>query len=97
MDRVFEKKQKEAIEQLDALLTDPLSSQEALELIFPGEKTKVLKEMLLCGYQPDTEPFLSMMLQTLHASKLLELRLKSRIFIPNGRRMMGCLDETRTL
>nr|XP_023929325.1 probable RNA-dependent RNA polymerase 1 [Quercus suber]POE89556.1 rna-dependent rna polymerase 1 [Quercus suber] len=97
MDQVFEKKQKEAIDQLDALLTDPLSSREALELIFPGERTKVLKEMLLCGYQPDTEPFLSMMLQTLRASKLLELRLKSRIFIPNGRCMMGCLDETRTL
>ena len=97
MDQVFEKKQKEAIEQLDALLTDPLSSQEALELIFPGERTKVLKEMILCGYQPDTEPFLSAMLQTLRASKLLELRLKSRIFIPNGRCMMGCLDETRTL
>ena len=96
-DRVFEKKQKEAVKQLDALLTDPLSSQEALELIFPGEKTKVLKEMLFCGYQPDTEPFLSMMLQTLRASKLLELRLKTRIFIPNGRCMMGCLDETRTL
>ncbi|KAF3945295.1 hypothetical protein ACB098_03G083200 [Castanea mollissima] len=97
MDRVFEKKQKEEIEQLDALLTDPLSSQEALELIFPGERTKVLKEMLLCGYQPHTEPFLSMMLQTFRASKLLELQLKSRIFIPNGRCMMGCLDETRTL
>ncbi|XP_030958897.1 probable RNA-dependent RNA polymerase 1 [Quercus lobata] len=96
-DRVFEKKQKEAIDQLDAMLTDPLSSQEALELIFPGERTKVLKEMLLCGYQPDTEPFLSMMLETLRASKLIELRLKSRIFIPNGRCMMGCLDETGTL
>ncbi|KAL4637955.1 hypothetical protein ACB092_03G115900 [Castanea dentata] len=96
-DRVFEKKQKEAIDQLDALLTDLLSSQEALESIFPGETKKVLKEMLLCGYQPDAEPFLSMMLQTLRASKLLELGLKSRIFIPNGRCMMGCLDETRTL
>ncbi|KAL4637957.1 hypothetical protein ACB092_03G116100 [Castanea dentata] len=85
-DRVFEKKQKEAIDQLEALLTDPLSSQEALESIFPGETKKL-----------DAEPFLSMMLQTLRASKLLELRLKSRIFIPNGRCMMGCLDETRTL
>ncbi|TVU15512.1 hypothetical protein EJB05_39036, partial [Eragrostis curvula] len=30
-------------------------------------------------------------------SKLLELKTKSRIFIPSGRAMMGCLDETRTL
>ena len=38
-----------------------------------------------------------MMLQTFRASKLLELRTKTRIFIPDGRAMMGCLDETRTL
>ncbi|GMN27028.1 hypothetical protein TIFTF001_044068 [Ficus carica] len=38
-----------------------------------------------------------MMLQTLHASKLLELRTKTRIHIPNGRVMMGCLDETGIL
>ncbi|GMY18195.1 probable RNA-dependent RNA polymerase 1 [Fagus crenata] len=75
----------------------PLIAQEALEWMFPGESTKVLKEMLLCGYEPDVEPFLSMMLQTIRASKLMELRFKSRIFIPNGRCMMGCLDETRTL
>ena len=53
--------------------------------------------MLLCCYQPDVEPFLSLLLQTLRASKLLELWLKSRIFIPNGRFMIGCLDETKTL
>ncbi|GMY18202.1 probable RNA-dependent RNA polymerase 1 [Fagus crenata] len=96
-DQVFQKKQEEIVDQLNAMLTDSLSSQEALELMFPGGMTKVLKEMLLCGYKPDTEPFLSMMLRTFRASKLMDLRLKSRIFIPNGRCMMGCLDETRTL
>ncbi|KAK4548396.1 hypothetical protein RGQ29_032800 [Quercus rubra] len=96
-DYVFEKKQKEAVEQLDAILTDPLRAQEALDLMSPGENTNVLKEILMCGYRPDSEPFLSMMLQTFRASKLLELRTKTRIFIPDGRAMMGCLDETRTL
>ena len=96
-DQVFQKKQEEIVDQLNAMLTDSLSSQEALELMFPGGMTKVLKEMLLCGYKPDTEPFLSMMLRTFRASKLMDLQLKSRIFIPNGRCMMGCLDETRTL
>jgi RNA-dependent RNA polymerase len=38
-----------------------------------------------------------MMLQTFRASKLLELRQKTRIFIPKGRAMMGVLDETKTL
>ncbi|XWS64066.1 hypothetical protein CRYUN_Cryun06bG0155200 [Craigia yunnanensis] len=96
-DNAFEKKQREAVAQLNAILTDPLKAQEALELMSPGENTNILKEMLLCGYKPDAEPFLSMMLQTFRASKLLELRTKTRIFVQKGRSMMGCLDETRTL
>ncbi|KAJ9135705.1 hypothetical protein P3X46_032857 [Hevea brasiliensis] len=54
-------------------------------------------EMLLCGYKPSTEPFLSMMLRTFRAAKLFDLRTKTRIFLPKGRAMMGCLDETGTL
>lgn len=96
-DDVFLKKQREAVQQLDAILTDPLRAQEALELMSPGENTNILRELLMCGYMPNAEPYLSMMLQTFRASKLLELRIKTRIFIPQGRAMMGCLDETRTL
>ncbi|XP_057962937.1 RNA-dependent RNA polymerase 1-like [Malania oleifera] len=96
-DHVFEKKQREAIKQLDRILKDPLKAQEALELMPIGESTNILKEMLMCGYKPDDEPFLSMMLQTFRASKLLDLRTRTRIFLPDGRSMMGCLDETRTL
>ncbi|XP_022855380.1 probable RNA-dependent RNA polymerase 1 isoform X2 [Olea europaea var. sylvestris] len=96
-DHVFEKKQKEAVAQLDTILVDPLRAEEALDLMSPGENTNILKEMLKCGYLPDGEPFLSMMLQTFRASKLLDLRVKSRIFIPQARQMMGCLDETGSL
>ncbi|KAL2545841.1 RNA-dependent RNA polymerase 1 [Forsythia ovata] len=96
-DHVFEKKQREAVAQLDTILVDPLRAEEALDLMSPGENTNILKEMLRCGYQPDGEPFLSMMLQTFRASKLLDLRVKSRIFVPNARQMMGCLDETGSL
>ncbi|KAG5539159.1 hypothetical protein RHGRI_019648 [Rhododendron griersonianum] len=96
-DSIFEKKQKVAVEQLDTILTDPLRAQEALELMAPGENTNILKEMLLCGYKPDAEPFLSMMLQTFRAAKLLEIRTKTKVFVPGGRSMMGCLDETKTL
>ncbi|KAI3994947.1 hypothetical protein MKX01_000528 [Papaver californicum] len=96
-DSVFEKKQKEVIEQLDLSLTDPLRAYEALEIMSPGESTNILKEMLLCGYKPDQEPFLSMMLQTFRASKLYELRTRTWIFVPRGRSMMGCLDENRIL
>ncbi|XP_004297425.1 PREDICTED: RNA-dependent RNA polymerase 1 isoform X1 [Fragaria vesca subsp. vesca] len=96
-DHVFLKKQRAAVQQLNAILTDPLKAEEALDLMSAGESTNVLKELLMCGYKPNVEPFLSMMLQTFRASKLLELRTKTRIFIPDGRAMMGCLDETRTL
>ncbi|KAI3914603.1 hypothetical protein MKW92_017863 [Papaver armeniacum] len=96
-DYVFEKMQKEAVDQLDSILTDPLKAYEALEIMSPSETTNILKEMLLCGYNPDQEPFLSMMLQTFRAMKLLELRTRTRIFVPKGRSMMGCLDETATL
>ncbi|XP_008812977.2 probable RNA-dependent RNA polymerase 1 [Phoenix dactylifera] len=93
----FEMKQEEAVNQLDKILTDPVRAQEAIELMPSGETTSVLKELLLCGYKPDSEPFLSMVLQTFRASRLLELKTKSRIFIPKGRAMMGCLDETKIL
>ncbi|PUZ77534.1 hypothetical protein GQ55_1G380000 [Panicum hallii var. hallii] len=94
---VFELKQEEAIRQLNRMVTEPQAAIEAIELMPMGEVTNVVKELLSCGYQPDHEPYLSMLLQTFRASKLLELKTKSRIFIPQGRAMMGCLDETRTL
>ncbi|XP_077236012.1 putative RNA-dependent RNA polymerase 1 [Tasmannia lanceolata] len=96
-DHIFEMKQKELVEQMDMILTDQVKAREVLEIMSPGENTKILKEMLRCGYKPDAEPFLSMMLQTFRASKLLDLRTKARIFVPDGRALMGCLDETRTL
>ncbi|XP_021834254.1 probable RNA-dependent RNA polymerase 1 [Prunus avium] len=96
-DDVFMEKQKWVLNQLDGVLADPLRAQEALELMFQGEATNILKEMVWCGYTPDAEPFLAMMLQAYCASKLLELQSKTRIFVPDGRSMMGCLDETGTL
>ncbi|XP_050373214.1 probable RNA-dependent RNA polymerase 1 [Argentina anserina] len=95
-DCVFEKKQKQAMKQLDGILTDPLKAQQALDLMFQGEVINILKEMLVC-YKPNQEPFLSLMLQCLVASRLAELRCKSRIFVEKGRYLMGCLDETGTL
>ncbi|KAG2653839.1 hypothetical protein PVAP13_1NG415300 [Panicum virgatum] len=94
---VFELKQEEAVRQLNRMVTEPQAASEAIELMPMGEVTNVVKELLSCGYQPDHEPYLSTLLQTFRASKLLELKTKSRIFIKHGRAMMGCLDETRTL
>ncbi|KAG6426193.1 hypothetical protein SASPL_110412 [Salvia splendens] len=96
-DHVFEKKQSEAVAQLNDIIVDPFKALEALDLMSLGENTYILKEMLKCGYKPDEEPFLAMMLQTIRSSQLLDLRIKSRIFIRQGRNMTGCLDETDTL
>ncbi|KAF5442853.1 hypothetical protein F2P56_035469, partial [Juglans regia] len=80
-DRAFKKMQSEAIDKLNAILIDPWRAQKALEMMFAGEISKVLKEMLICGYKPNAEPFLSMMLQTFRASKLMDMRLKTKIFV----------------
>ncbi|XP_022775726.1 probable RNA-dependent RNA polymerase 1 [Durio zibethinus] len=96
-DRVFEEKQKEDLALLDAILMDPERAREAMDWISAGQISNVLREMLLCGYSPDSEPFLSMMLQTIRASNLIDLRTRARICVQKGRSMMGCLDETGTL
>ncbi|TXG71403.1 hypothetical protein EZV62_006338 [Acer yangbiense] len=97
-DSVFERKQREAVAQLDEILSDPVRAHEALDLMASSrENANVLKEMLTCDYKPDEEPYLSMMLQTFRALHLQELRSRTRIFVQNGQAMMGCLDETGTL
>ncbi|KAI5331515.1 hypothetical protein L3X38_021641 [Prunus dulcis] len=96
-DDVFMEKQKRVLNLLDSVLADPLREQKAMELLFQGEVTNILKEMVWCGYTPDAEPFLAMMLHAYSAEKLQKLRSKTRIFVPNGRSMMGCLDEIGTL
>ncbi|KAG2246169.1 hypothetical protein Bca52824_085797 [Brassica carinata] len=92
-DSVFEKKHKEVVDTLDFVLTDPMK---ILCLMPPREHTKFLKDLVSCGIKP-SEPFLSMMLHYIRESKLVELRTKTRILIPKGRSMMGCMDETNTL
>lgn len=97
IDSIFELKQQEAVQQLNRMVAEPQAAIDAIELMPMGEITNIVKELLLCGYRPDVEPYVSMLLQTFRASKLLELKTRSRIFVPKGRAMMGCLDETRTL
>ncbi|CAJ1932682.1 unnamed protein product [Sphenostylis stenocarpa] len=93
-DGVFRKKQREVLNQLKMISRKPLM---ILDYMSTGEIANILKEMLICGFHPTKEPFLSMMLQTLYASKLQELQLKTRILVRKGRALLGCLDETRTL
>jgi RNA-dependent RNA polymerase len=61
-----------------------------------GMHTKLVS-MLKAGYNPQIEPFVLGLLQAFRTCQLLDLRTKSRIFVPKGRLLMGCLDETKTL
>ncbi|PHU28820.1 hypothetical protein BC332_00913 [Capsicum chinense] len=49
--------------------------------------------MLSAGFKPQSEPHLRGMLTSIRAAQLGDLSNKSRIFVPSGRWLMGCLDE----
>ncbi|KAL6212072.1 hypothetical protein ACLB2K_017294 [Fragaria x ananassa] len=53
--------------------------------------------MLSAGFKPQTEPHLRGMLTCIQAAQLWGLREKTRIFVPSGRWLMGCLDELGVL
>lgn len=45
------------------MVAEPQAAIDVIELMPMGEITNIVKEMLLCGYQPDSEPFLSLQCQ----------------------------------
>eukprot|EP01018_Ginkgo_biloba_P005552 Gb_28429 [translate_table: standard] len=96
-DRNFEMLQEQAVRHLGQLLSNREVALEALQIMSGGDNHKALVDMLSCGYFSSTEPYLGMMLLAFQASKLMEVRNRARIFVPKGRCLMGCLDETRTL
>ncbi|XP_057866432.1 probable RNA-dependent RNA polymerase SHL2 [Cryptomeria japonica] len=49
--------------------------------------------MMSAGFKPQTEPHLKDMLSSIRSVQLEELLRKSKIFVPDGRWLMGCLDE----
>ncbi|XP_057952137.1 RNA-dependent RNA polymerase 2 [Malania oleifera] len=95
-DSVFETMQSEQIYFLDKMLTNREAALDVLESM-GVERKNVLVKMLLQGYEPIAEPYLSMMLQAHRESQFYDLRSRCRIFVPNGRVLIGCLDETGIL
>ncbi|KAI3786762.1 hypothetical protein L1987_40703 [Smallanthus sonchifolius] len=53
--------------------------------------------MLGSGFDPKTEPHLRGMLSSIRVTQLEDLREKSRIFVNDGRWLMGCFDELGVL
>ncbi|KAG6546916.1 hypothetical protein Mapa_011532 [Marchantia paleacea] len=59
--------------------------------------SSIALQMLENGYTSRTEPLLKRLLCVFREAELHELKTKAKIFVPKGRFLMGCLDETKTL
>ncbi|CAN6455107.1 unnamed protein product [Victoria cruziana] len=53
--------------------------------------------MLSAGFNPQFEPHLKSMLSCIRSGQLKSLLMKSRIFVPQSRWLLGCLDELAIL
>lgn len=96
-DRIFLAMQDKQLAILDKMLTDRQAALQILETMGGVDSKNILVKMLLQGYEPKAEPFLSMMIQAHHENQLSDLRSRCRVFVPKGRILIGCLDETGIL
>ncbi|KAI3891026.1 hypothetical protein MKW98_007331 [Papaver atlanticum] len=62
-----------------------------------GEQGNTAAMMLGAGFKPQTEPHLRGMLTAIRAGQFRDLLEKTRIFVPQGRWLMGCFDELGVL
>lgn len=96
-DETFEGLQQQQLRLLGRMLSNREAALDALENLSWADSKNLLVKMLLQGYEPNVEPYLSMMLQAYHENLLVELRSRCRIFVPKGRILIGCLDESGLL
>ncbi|PNT00917.1 hypothetical protein POPTR_015G073700v4 [Populus trichocarpa] len=96
-DEIFQALQQKQLYRLRKMLTNKESALDVLENLAWADSKNILVQMLLQGYEPNVEPYLSMMLQAYHENSLMELRSRCRIFVPKGRILIGCLDESGIL
>ncbi|GAB2289531.1 RNA-dependent RNA polymerase 2 [Dionaea muscipula] len=82
-------------------LTNMLTSKEAALAVLASmgmnDSDNILVNMLLHGYEPTAEPYLSMMLQAYRDNQLSDIKNRCRVHVPKGRVVLGCLDETGVL
>lgn len=96
-DEVFLEMQRKQLLALAKMLTDKEAALNVLEGLSGVDRRNILVKMLLVGYRPSAEPYLSMMLKAHHEIQLADLRSRCRIHVPGGRVLIGCLDETGLL
>ncbi|CAM0952748.1 unnamed protein product [Alopecurus aequalis] len=95
-DDIFSQMQESMLCNLDKILSD---SDVAFEVVTTScaENGNTAALMLSAGFGPGTEPHLRAMLLAIRSAQLLNLLEKTRIFVPKGRWLMGCLDELAVL
>ncbi|XP_038878920.1 RNA-dependent RNA polymerase 2 [Benincasa hispida] len=96
-DESFEALQQEQLHLLGRMLTDKVVALNVLENLHGADSNNILVQMLNHGYEPNIEPYLSMMIQAHYWNLFSDLRSRCRIFVPKGRILLGCLDETGIL
>ncbi|KAL3642459.1 RNA-dependent RNA polymerase 2 [Castilleja foliolosa] len=96
-DDVFLAMQEVQLQKLGGILTDNEAAINVLESTGGGEMKGVLIRMLLNGFGPRNEPYLARVLRSYLDNQMLDLRTRCRVFVPKGRVLVGCLDETGIL
>ncbi|XP_010546021.1 PREDICTED: RNA-dependent RNA polymerase 2 [Tarenaya hassleriana] len=96
-DSVFEAMQEGHLSIIGKMLEDRNAALDVLHKLGGENSKNMLVKMLMQGYGPNSEPFLSMMLRVNCESQLLELKSRCRILVPKGRILIGCLDEDGNL
>lgn len=93
----FRRLQDIQVARLEAMLNDPGLAYEVLTTSCTGDVHSTAATMLQGGFHPRREPHLYDMLLSIRTSQLEDLVAKARIYVPNGRWLMGCMDETALL
>ena len=95
-DEAFEDLQRRNVRDLDEMLGN---RETALRVLFglAGSHVRTSTKMMNHGYEPCSEPYLSMIVGSCHVSQMSEIKSRCRIFVRRGRVLIGCLDEARVL
>lgn len=96
-DEVFEVMQQQQLILLGKMLITREAALDVLQKLNGVDSKNILVKMLLQGYEPNVEPYLSMMLLSHHENQLSDLKSRCRIYVPKGRLLIGCFDETGIL
>ncbi|KAL3678732.1 hypothetical protein R1sor_021688 [Riccia sorocarpa] len=96
-DEVFIQLQDTMVDVLNQMVDNSHLAYSVLMTTCAGEMYNTPLRMLCAGFGPRDEPHLRAMLLAIRAGQMEELIQKAKIFVPKGRWLLGCLDETGLL